>query len=108
MATVNELYGLWQDTGLRNHAEVCVVMVALEIQSEDPAPVNHAERLVWAKEAFTSSRSVAVAMVKYLLATNSALTAAQLEAAIAMDVEAANSPLLAAIRAAVDVFAGGV
>ena len=106
MATVSEIYGMWGDSTLRNHAEVCVVKVALEIQDEEP-PANSAARLAWATAAFNDPRSAAVAMVKYLLAANSALTIQELQAAVSVDVEVAESPLLAAVRAAVDIFADG-
>jgi len=98
MATYNELYSLWHETGLKNRVTVAMVIAAETIQSEAPATPNHANRLIWARQAFENP--VADGMFRVILAANKAATREQI-------LGATDTSIQAAVDAAVDTFATG-
>ena len=100
MATYTELRQLYSHTGLTNRIEVAVVVAAEKIRTEDSVTANHANRLVWAKQTFGSTRSAAEKMLMALLAAHRART---VEALIAVTDE----DLQTAVDNAVDIFADG-
>lgn len=51
MATLRSLFGMRDSSGLRNRVAAAGWNAAKDIFVEDPATVNHIERLVWAVKA---------------------------------------------------------
>lgn len=100
MATYNELRALFANDDLRNRIEVAVIIAAESVRTEDAGTTNHANRLTWAKAAFSSPRGVAEQMLMALLAANNEATVAQIT-------EATDAQIQTKVDAAVDVFADG-
>jgi len=78
MATYMELRTLFGNCDLGNRLEVAIIVAAEAIRVEDDATPNHANRLVWARQAFANTATIRAQMLKALLAGNKALTVAQL------------------------------
>ena len=92
MATYNELRLLFGESSLLFRVEVAVCIKAQAIfQEASPS----AARLAWAESAFENTNAEAQKFLKYALAANKALTAAQILAA-------ADSALQSAVDAAID------
>lgn len=100
MATYTELFDLLATQSLKNRVAFAVMVAAQTVAIEPPATVNHANRLKWAAQAITNPAEVGIAMMRFLLATHRALTAAQI---IAAD----DATLQTAINGAIDLFAQG-
>ena len=100
MATYLDLRGLFGHGDLRNKIEVACIIAAEAIRVEDPATANHANRLVWAKRAFTSPGAIRDEMLMALLAANSAAEVAAITGATDVVIQTK-------VNAAVDVFADG-
>jgi len=100
MATYIELRGLYGNGDLENKVEVACIVAAESIRNEDAGTTNHANRLVWAKSAFSNPNTVAVQMLMALLAANKDLTVAQIEGA-------SDAAIQTAVDNAVDIFADG-
>lgn len=100
MATYNELRGLFNHDGLRNKIEVACVIAAEAIRTEDAGTDNHANRLTWAKQAFSNPSSIRDEMLMALLAANK-------DAAPETITAVSDSTLQTLIDAAVNVFADG-
>ena len=62
MATYDELYGLHNESALKNRVAVACIAAAEVIMSEDPTVENHANRLVWASSVFSNPQSEAIRM----------------------------------------------
>ena len=100
MATYMELKGLFSHSDLQDKVEVACIVAAETIRAEDAGTDNHANRLAWAKRAFTSPTAVRDEMLMALLAANKDATVAQIT-------EATDAAIQAKVDAAVDVFADG-
>ena len=100
MATYEELYGLWHESGLKNKVTVAVVVAAETIQGEDVGTPNHANRLIWARQTFESPAIAADAMFRVILAVNK-------DIAVGTILAASDASIQAAVDAAVDTFATG-
>ena len=100
MATYTELFDLMNDSALRNRVSVACLVAAEAVRIEAGSVPNHANRLAWAKAAFSGPRETGERMLPAILAQNAGLTRAQILAA-------ADSALQTAVNAAVDVFATG-
>jgi phosphoglycerate dehydrogenase-like enzyme len=100
MATYNELRQLYSHSDLTNRIEVAVIVAAEKIRTEASDTPNHANRLVWAKATFGSTRRVAEQMLMALLAANRALPTADL-------IGVTDEGLQAAVDGAVNIFADG-
>lgn len=100
MATYSELYGLHNDSALRNRIAVAVVVAAEAIRNESDQTTNHANRLVWAKEALADPKGKAEQMLWGALAQNSGLTVVQITGA-------SDAALQTAVNNVVDLFATG-
>lgn len=100
MATYAELRTVFGNDALRNKIEVAVIIAAEGIRTEDPGTANHANRLLWLKQAFRSPATEAVTMLKALLAANKDL---EISAILA----ATDEQIQAKVDAAVDAFADG-
>jgi hypothetical protein len=100
MASYEELYSLWNESGLRNKVIVAVIVAAESIQGEDPVTPNHANRLLWAKTSLESPVPVASAMFRLVIAANKDATKEAILNAI-------DASIQSAIDSAVDMFATG-
>ena len=100
MATYVELFELANNNVLRTRIAAAVAVQADVVRLEAPAVFNHVNRLLWAKRAFADPEAVAKEMTWALLAQNRT-------AAVTQITEAADTAVLAAVAAAVDIFATG-
>lgn len=81
MATYDELFGLRNNSALKNRVTSAVVISAETVMNEDGGTANHANRLVWAKGVFASPNTEANRMFWAVLAANSDATVAQITGA---------------------------
>ena len=100
MATYTELFGLASNSALRNKIIVACVVAADAIRLEAANTTNHTNRLLWSKAVFANPSTEADRMMYAILATNRALTAAQITGAADTDIQTA-------VNAVVDLFATG-
>ncbi len=100
MATYLELYSLQSDDALRNKIRVAVTIAAETIQTEDVGTANHANRALWAAEAFANPIQEADRMRWAVLASNK-------DNATAAILGATDAQIQTAVDAAVDLFAIG-
>ena len=100
MATYSELFGLWNESSLKNRIMVAVIVAAEAIQNESPTTPNHANRLVWAQQTFQNPSSIAYAMFRVVLAANKDVTVQAI-------LDATDAAIQTAVDAAVDTFATG-
>ena len=100
MATYLELFDFFSNSTLRNRIAVASLIAAETIRTESGATVNHINRLIWAKGAFASPGQEAERLLKAILAANSGLTVAQINAVT-------DAQLQTAVNNAIDVFATG-
>src|SRR4051812_40870047 len=100
MALYTQLYDLQNDSVLMNRTCIAVADIAMDIYAEVNTTPNHANRLLWAKDALDSPISKAPGMLRVALVKNKALTTAQ--------IQGADDPTLkAALAGVVDLFATG-
>lgn len=99
MATFDELLTASANTGLINKVRVATFVAATVVMTEDIGVDNHANRLLWARTVFSDPTGAGQKMMWAVLGQNRALTLAQMTSASDTDV-------LAAVTAAIDVFAG--
>lgn len=100
MATYAELASIVGGGTLRDRLTAACVAQAEVIRTENTGTTNHANRVVWAKQAFQNPQAKANEMIWALMAQNASATQAQILAAT-------DAQLLAAVAAAVDIFATG-
>jgi len=100
MATYTELYELGSNSALRNRITGACLVAAQAVMAEATATANHANRLLWARDAFADPNGMGQKMLMAALAQNAALTVAQITAA-------SDAALLSAVQAAINVFATG-
>lgn len=100
MATYLELEDLFGNGTLKAKIRAAVIIAAESIRTEDPATANHANRLIWAKQAFSNTESAVSEMLKATLAANK-------DASVAQITGASDATVQAAVDAAVDIFADG-
>lgn len=100
MATYAEIRDLFTDSSLRNKVSVACIVAAEAIRNEDAGTTNHANRLIWAKEAFSNPLTTSEEMLMALLAANKDETVATIQGA-------SDAAIQARVNAAVDVFADG-
>lgn len=100
MATYTELFDIAVNNTLLDKMTAAVAVQADVIRQEAGATSNHANRVIWAKQAFADPRYMAQRMIWAVLAAN----AGQTKAAI---LAASDATLLGAVAASVDTFANG-
>jgi hypothetical protein len=81
MATYAELYGLKNDSALRNRVLTACVIAAEAVMNEVDTTSNHANRLIWAASVFASPVSEADRMFMAVLAANEDATVTQIQGA---------------------------
>lgn len=100
MATFDELLAATNNTPLFDHVRVATFVAATDIMTEDPATLNHTNRLLWAKKVFQDPDIIGKKMMYPVLAQNRA-------AAIADILGADDATVLSAVNSAINVFATG-
>ena len=100
MATYTELRNLFNNSELKNRVSVACIVAAETIRGEDTATTNHANRLLWAKQAFKNPNGVSSEMLMALLAANKDAEVAAIEGAT-------DAVIQTKVDAAVDLFADG-
>lgn len=98
MATYTELYDFRHKSELLNKISAAVAIQADVIRQETAQTANHANRLVWAKEAFKNPESKAQEMIWGILAVNKSATVQQIT-------EATDATILSNVASLVDSFA---
>jgi len=100
MATYVELAGLFTNNDLQLKIEVAITIAAEAVRSEVDTTTNHANRLLWAKDAFRDPRGMRDQMLKAMLAQNKTASTATILAAT-------DATIQTAVEAAIDIFADG-
>jgi len=100
MATYEELFNLRNDTAFRNKVAVAIGVAADAIRVEDAGTANHANRLIWAKQALENPGRMAEQVHFSVLIANKAATVSAIQSAT-------DSAIQANVDAVIDVFAQG-
>jgi len=100
MASYIELRRLFSDDVLMNRIEVACIVAAEMIRNEGSEVVNHANRLLWARTAFTNPGTIRNGMLKALLAANKDQDMEVIQGVL-------DPTLQVLVNAAVDIFATG-
>jgi len=101
MASYAELYGLRNDSALRNRVMVACIIAAEVVMAEVDTTPNHANRLVWAASVFANPVAEASRMFMAILAANSGLTVEQIQGAT-------DAQIQTGVDDHIDLFAVGV
>ena len=70
MASYEELYGLRNDSALKNRVMTACIIAAEAVMNELDTVANHANRLLWAKSVFANPSGEANRMYMAILAAN--------------------------------------
>lgn len=101
MATYQELYDIATGDGPTMHKVVSACAIQADvIRQESGATTNHANRLLWARDAFEDPVAMANRVIWAVMAANSSATSAQIKSAT-------DAAVLTAVAAVVDIFATG-
>ena len=100
MATYLELFSAASDSDLQDKMVAATVIAAIDINNELTATPNHANRLIWAKQALSNPRAKAQEMLQAVIAINKSATLAQI-------LTAADTAIQTNVDATVDLFADG-
>ncbi len=100
MATYAELNDILQDSDLRNKIRIAVIVAADTINSESDVTANHANRVIWAKQAFQNPQGKAEEMLSAVIAQNNATSIANITGA-------SDAAIQTNVDAVVDTFADG-
>ena len=100
MATYTELYGLHNDSALKNRVTVACIVAAEVVMDEAPATANHANRLTWAASVLASPQAEATRMYWALLAANKDMTVENIQ-------QATDAQIQSQVEAHIDLFATG-
>ena len=98
MATLTELFNLWNDSAIQNRITQAGMNIAQEILAEAVIVVNHTNRAKWAVAVMSNPQHWGTILMRVLLAKHNALTVAQITGAT-------DATLTTAIRDVVNVFA---
>jgi hypothetical protein len=100
MASFAEIYSLSQDSSLMNRVASAIAVQSDVVRLELGTVDNHANRLLWAKQALTDPIAMSQRMIWAVIAANRVATKDQILAAT-------DTAILAAVAGVVDVFATG-
>jgi len=100
MATYAELRNLLNDSALLNKVTVAVGVAAETIQNESGATANHANRLLWAKDAYSNPTGISRQVFWAVIIANRASTVVQIQAA-------SDTAIQTNVDAVIDIFATG-
>jgi len=95
-----EIKALYNDSNLQDAIEVEVVQAALDIIAEDVGTANHANRLIWAKQALGAPTQAMKNILPAVIVQNRSLTVGQVQGASA-------AAILSAVNTVINVFADG-
>ena len=101
MATYKELYGLHNDSALRNRVVVACIVAAEIVMNELDTVPNHANRLIWAGSVFANPQTEGLRMYWALLAANKDQTVEFIRQT------ATDAQIQAKVEAHIDLFAIG-
>lgn len=99
MATYTELFDLADNNILLDRVSVAITIAADTVLNEIESTPNHANRVIWAKGAFSNPKAQAKAFLAAVLAANNGADVATIQAVT--DTQIQNN-----VNAAIDVFAG--
>lgn len=100
MASYEELFDLARETALRDKVVVALSVAAETIYAEDPATDNHANRVIWAREAIQKPFGMLDVFLPLVLADNKALDAVSI-------LNASDAAIQASVDANIDNVADG-
>ena len=100
MATYAQMFDIASKNLIRDKVTVAVAMQAEVIHKELDTVPNHANRMLWAKEALIAPHEMASKIMWAIVVQNAAFTSAQITGA-------SDAAVLAAVAATVDLFATG-
>lgn len=100
MATYTELYGLHNDSALKNRVSVSCIIAAEVVMNENSSTVNHTNRLLWAASVLASPQTEAVRMYWALLAANKDVGVENIQAAT-------DTQIQSQVEAHINLFATG-
>ena len=99
MTLYDDIFNLrYTSSVLKNRTTVAVAKAAQDILAEDPSTVNHANRIIWARQALSGTASQADTFMWAIL-SNAAVRA--------VGEDATDAQIQSAVDAAVDNFAIG-
>jgi hypothetical protein len=99
MATYTELFTQYTDRILLDRITIAIFIAADTVVNESPATTNHANRFIWASDAFNNAENYARRFLAAVLAANESATVSQIQNST--DAQIQNN-----VDAVVDVFAG--
>ena len=100
MATYEELFGLRNNSALKNKVTSAVVIAAETVMNESAATDNHANRAIWAKAVFANPTAEANRMFWAVLAANNG-------AAVGAITGASDAAIQTNVDDHIDLFADG-
>ncbi len=100
MATYLELFQATLDSDLQDKMLAAVEIAAIAIHDEVDTTANHANRLIWARQALDSPQGKSRAMLRAVIAINESATLAQILSASDIDIQTN-------VNNTVDLFADG-
>lgn len=100
MATDIELYGLLNDSALRNRVFISCIIAAEGVLNEDAGTPNHANRLIWAASVFFNPMAEVKRMFMAVLAANKDVSVEAIRGA-------SEAQILANVNDHIDLFVGG-
>ena len=101
MAAYEELMQVGStESALRNKVKIAVIVAAEAIRNETPATDNHANRMLWAKDAFSNPEGKAQELLWALLAQNK-------DTQIGNITGASDATVQTAVDVCIDIFATG-
>lgn len=100
MADYSELVDLMRDQEMVEKAAVAVIVATETVRTESGATTNHANRLLWAKEALDNPLAMAKRMWPSAIAQNKSATVGQITGAT-------DAAIQSNIEAVIDIFATG-
>lgn len=99
MASYVDLNQFRSNSDLLGRVTIACLVAAEGIRAEDPSVPNHANRVIWARQAFLHPDEIARAMLGALLAVNSGLTVTQIQGVTDVQIQTG-------VNNAVNLFAG--
>lgn len=100
MASYQELFDLRRNQELLDKVTVAMIVAAETVFAEDGGMTNHANRVVWAREASINPRGMAGVFMSAVLAANKAATVANI-------IDAVDSAIQTNVDDVIDNFADG-
>ena len=100
MATYQELFDLRHNQVLLDKVTVAVIVAAETVFSEPGGTTNHANRVIWAREASINPRGMAFVFMSAVLAANKS-------AAVENIIEAPDDAIQTNVKAVINNFADG-